>query len=135
MAASVRHRDIRRGRGHRFMAVAGIVAITLAAACGTSSEEEVAIPTPPGPAPIPDLTITINDLNYSAIPAITPGATITVVNNDAIQHSVTSRRPGLFDHEVQPGRTITFTAPTEIGSHPFHCRYHAFMEGWLSIRQ
>ncbi|MET7767844.1 plastocyanin [Nocardia sp. NPDC005366] len=114
--------------------MSGILALVSIAACDSSSEQPLAIP-PPAPAPISAVTITIDDLAFSSLPTITPGAVVTVVNHDAVRHSVTSRRPGLFDEQVEAYRTITFTAPSEIGSHPFYCRYHAFMEGWLSIRQ
>lgn len=115
-------------------AMSGIAALALITACDSSDDTPIALP-PPGPAPNPAVTITIDDLTYSDLPTITPGAVVTVVNHDQVRHSVTSRRPGLFDKQVEAGQTITFKAPVEIGSHPFYCRYHAFMEGWFSIRQ
>ncbi|MGW4774258.1 hypothetical protein ACWEO2_40230 [Nocardia sp. NPDC004278] len=118
---------------HRVAVAVGMLVVAWAAGCGTSEEEQAA-PTPPGPAPISAVTITIDKQTYSATPPITPGAVITVINHDALKHSITSRRPGLFDNEIGPGQTITFTAPDEIGSHPFYCRYFALMDDWLSVR-
>ncbi|MET8778846.1 hypothetical protein ABZV58_27905 [Nocardia sp. NPDC004654] len=125
----------RVGRPTRLAAVLAL--ISLAAACGGDSSEEdpAASSPPPGPPPIPAVTITIQDLAYPRTPPITPNADITVVNNDLVEHSITSKRPGLFDHDIDPGRSVTFPAPAEIGSHPFYCRYHGLMDGWLSVRQ
>ncbi|WP_433525396.1 cupredoxin domain-containing protein [Nocardia pseudovaccinii] len=118
-------------RRHRI--AIGLLTVAWAVGCGTS--EEIAPPTSSGPAPIPAVTITIDHQNYTGTPPITPGAVLTVVNLDSVKHSITSKRPGLFDHEIGPGQTITFTAPDEIGSHPFYCRYHANMDGALSVRK
>ncbi|MEU2256857.1 hypothetical protein [Nocardia xishanensis] len=107
--------------------------VAVAASCGNDVVEEPAVP--PGPPPIPAVTITIENLAYTGTPPITPGAQITVVNHDLVMHSVTSKRPGLFDHDIAPGQTVTFRAPVEVGSHPFFCKYHALMDGWLSVRQ
>ncbi len=111
----------------------GLLTVAWVAGCGTS--EESAAPPWSGPAPITAVTITIEHQDYTGTPPITPGAMLTVVNLDSVKHSITSKRPGLFDHEIGPGQTITFTAPDEIGSHPFYCRYHAHMEGALSVRR
>ncbi|WP_067838851.1 hypothetical protein [Nocardia lijiangensis] len=109
--------------------------LVVAAGCGGEAEEEPAVVPPPGPPPIPAVTITIENLQYTGTPPITPGAKITVANHDLVVHSITSKRPGLFDHDIAPGRNVTFSAPVEIGSHPFFCEYHALMDGWLSVRQ
>ncbi|MFI6774189.1 cupredoxin domain-containing protein [Nocardia sp. NPDC050412] len=111
----------------------GLLITAWAAGCGSSQES--AAPTWSGPTPISAVTITIGHENYSGTPPIAPGAALTVVNHDSVKHSITSKRPGLFDHEIGPGQTITFTAPDEVGSHPFYCRYHANMEGALSVRR
>ncbi|MFI6365958.1 cupredoxin domain-containing protein [Nocardia sp. NPDC050630] len=111
----------------------GLLTVAWAAGCGSSQES--APPTWSGPAPIPTVTITIEHQNYSGTPPITPGAVLTVVNHDSVKHSITSKRPGLFDREIGPGQSITFTAPDEVGSHPFYCRYHANMDGALSVRR
>ncbi|MFX0575273.1 plastocyanin [Nocardia nepalensis] len=126
-------RTIRTHWRRRVAVAVGMLAIVWAAGCGSSGEESAA-PTSSRPAPISAVAITIDHLNYSATPPITPGALLTVTNHDSVKHSITSKRPGLFDHEIAPGQTITFTAPDEVGSHPFYCRYHALMEGWLSVR-
>ncbi|MEV0033994.1 hypothetical protein [Nocardia sp. NPDC050793] len=116
--------------------VAAVLAlVVMVAACGNDVEEDSAAAAPPGPPPIPAVTITIENLEYTGTPPITPGARITVVNNDLVMHSITSKRPGLFDYDIAPGETVTFPAPGDIGSHPFYCRYHGLMDGWLSVRQ
>ncbi len=107
--------------------------VAMAAACGNDVVEEPVVP--PGPPPIPAVTMTIENLTYPGTPPITPGAQITVVNNDLVMHSITSKRPGLFDYDIAPGQTVTFRAPVDVGSHPFFCRYHGLMDGWLSVRE
>ncbi|MBH0775462.1 cupredoxin domain-containing protein [Nocardia bovistercoris] len=124
-------------RKHRLRRAGLTVAVGIgvtAAGCGGGETDGIAVAPPVRPPPVAAIVVTIEHQHYGALPPITPGARITVVNNDLVRHSVTSKRPGLFDLVVEPGRAVTFTAPTEIGSHPFYCRYHAFMDGWLSVR-
>ncbi|MEV6275509.1 hypothetical protein [Nocardia sp. NPDC051832] len=118
---------------HRIALAATVLAVTLTAACGKSEPADV--PPLPAPAPAGTLTITIDKLGYSVAPPIRPGAVVTVVNNDPVQHSITSRRTGYFDYEVPPGQTVTFTAPAEPGVHPVYCKYHGLMETALTVRQ
>jgi len=73
------------------LALAGVV--TLLASCGGSSSG--------GSGPVntaPGFYITIKNLSYSPAELdVPPGATVTVVNQDAMQHSVTSEAtPGSF---------------------------------------
>ncbi|WP_431956881.1 hypothetical protein [Nocardia lijiangensis] len=122
-----------RPAGRPLRVAAALTLVVVAAGCGNDEVEEPVVP--PGPPPIPAVTMTIENLTYPGTPPITPGAEITVINNDLVVHSITSKRPGLFDHDIAPGRTVTFRAPDEVGSHPFFCRYHGLMNGWLSVRQ
>ena len=49
--------------------------------------------------------------------------------------TVTADANNVFDVRVSGGGGIaTFTAPTTPGTYPFHCKYHANMQGTLTVR-
>src|SRR5690348_13421821 len=72
--------------------------------------------------------------------SISPGAALSVVNMDTVDHTVTSTavdaggRP-LFDVQVPPGATVSIPAASRLasGSYPFYCRYHPNMQGTLTV--
>ncbi len=112
------------------LAVLGVAA----AACGSSS-------TAPAPAPVPQgpgFFITISGMAFSPLNLhVPPGATVTVLNQDGILHSVTSESspnaftPGSvggvsFDTGQFTG-TKTFTIPGTAASGtviPYFCTFH-----------
>jgi plastocyanin len=78
-------------------------------------------------------TITIKDFSFTTPPSVSPGATVTVHNEDGTAHTVTADKGKAFDDPATPG-TSTFTAPTEPGSYPFHCNIHPEMHGTLVVQ-
>jgi plastocyanin len=119
----------------------GAVAIMLAG-CGRSNdtEDSSATSAPPvtsspaaSPAPNAAATITIDGFKFSDV-TVPAGAQVTVVNNDSAEHSVTSDTAGAFDVEVDGGKQVTFTAPSQPGTYPFHCTYHPSMHGTLTVQ-
>ncbi|MCX2749483.1 cupredoxin domain-containing protein [Arthrobacter sp. MI7-26] len=81
------------------------------------------------------LTITIKDFGYQGPVSVSPGAKITVKNDDAQAHTVTSDDGKAFDAAVDGGGgTVQFTAPTAPGSYPYHCAYHSNMHGTLVVK-
>ncbi len=68
------------------------------------------------------------------VPASVPaGSTITITNNDAEAHTVTSK-PGGFDVKVAGrGGTAQLTAP-QAGSYSLTCDFHANMSGTLVVQ-
>ncbi|MER5863551.1 cupredoxin domain-containing protein [Kitasatospora sp. NPDC002040] len=65
---------------------------------------------------------------------VSPGATVTVVNEDSTAHTLTATGSGGFDSgTIGAGKTATFTAPTAPGSYPFICELHQFMKGTLTV--
>ena len=62
------------------------------------------------------------------------GATVTVKNNDTVQHTVTSDDNTSFNLTVDPGTRATFTAPSKAGSYKFHCNIHSTMHGVLTVQ-
>lgn len=80
-------------------------------------------------------TITIKDFGYQGPVSVSPGAKITVKNQDAQAHTVTSDDGKAFDAAADGGGgTATFTAPTTPGSYPYHCAYHSNMHGTLVVK-
>jgi plastocyanin len=79
--------------------------------------------------------ITIDGFSYVVIPAVSPGATITVTNKDSVAHTVTADSAGGFDAQVPGNSHATFTAPRQAGAYPFHCTYHPNMHAQLVVVQ
>jgi plastocyanin len=79
-------------------------------------------------------TITISNMAFGDPITVSPGATITIVNADTAEHSVTSEPKGPFDTHVDGNTQKTFTAPTQPGEYPFICVYHPNMKGTLIVK-
>jgi plastocyanin len=79
-------------------------------------------------------TITIADMKFSAPLTVAPGATVTVVNSDGPEHSVTADSGNAFNVDVDGKGTATFTAPTQPGTYAYHCTYHPSMHGQLIVQ-
>lgn len=86
------------------------------------------------PAAAEKAVITIREFQYELPDSVAPGATITVVNEDAAPHTVTAERDGDFDAVAAGGETVTFTAPEEPGEYPIICTYHPQMSATLVVR-
>jgi len=78
--------------------------------------------------------ISIADMKFSAPLTVTPGATVTVVNSDEVEHTVTADTGSAFNAEVGDKGTVTFTAPTQPGTYAYHCTYHPSMHGQLIVQ-
>lgn len=108
--------------------------------CGQSSspgERESGTATltasPTAPAPTDGPTITIAGMGFSSAVTVAPGAQVTIVNDDEVEHSVTSRTEGQFDVHVEGKQRATLTAPSEPGEYAFYCIYHPAMKGTLIV--
>jgi plastocyanin len=75
--------------------------------------------------------ITVKDFAFTSTP-VKAGATVTVHNTGAATHTVTAS-DGSFDVSVDPGKTVTFTAPAKAGTFAFHCNIHTQMHGTLIV--
>jgi plastocyanin len=100
--------------------------------CGSTSESGAGSSSPPATAAGP--TITISGMAFGDPLTVSSGATITIVNKDTVEHSVTSDPKGPFSTDVDGGEQKTFTAPTQPGTYPFVCKYHSTMKGTLTVR-
>jgi plastocyanin len=87
-----------------------------------------------GPVAASAATITIANMSFGGPITVPPGASITVKNDDSVEHSVTSDTAGKFDVEVEGKEQGTLTAPSEPGEYAFHCTYHPSMHGTLIVK-
>jgi plastocyanin len=79
--------------------------------------------------------ITIKDFAFGNPITVSPGATVSVTNQDTAEHTVTADQGQAFDTEVKgSGGTATFTAPSQPGTYAFHCTYHPNMHGTLTVK-
>lgn len=77
--------------------------------------------------------ITIKDFAFDVPASVSAGATVTVVNNDTMSHTVTSTQKGAFDVTIAGGATVTFTAPAKSGTYDFVCSFHGNMKATLTV--
>lgn len=79
--------------------------------------------------------ITIKDFAYGNPITVSPGATVTVTNQDSADHTVTADQGPAFEAKVKGGGgAATFTAPAQPGTYAFHCAYHPNMHGTLTVK-
>lgn len=79
-------------------------------------------------------TLTIANMGFGQPITVAPGATITIKNDDSVEHSVTSRTEGQFSVDVDGKEQRTLTAPTTPGEYAFYCKYHPSMNGTLIVK-
>ena len=132
-------------------AAGGLLALAVMTACGSSGKAPVAaspggtgVPmsmSAAGPAGSSTSTMTqsasmihISGFKYTVPPSVAPGATVSVMNMDGENHTVTADSGNAFDVKANAGSTVTFTAPKAPGSYPFHCTYHSNMHGVLVVK-
>ena len=130
------------------VALTGCGTSTTTAGAGASNTSNTSSPssstssmsTSPGAAPSENASpagpvlVTIKDFKYTIPSSVAPGSKVTVKNEDAQNHTVTSSPHGAFDVNVPAGGTATFTAPTKPGSYKFICTFHADMLGALVVK-
>jgi plastocyanin len=126
--------------------VAAVAATTLLglsglAACGSTSDTPKAAPSSTHTSSAPDSTmsnspmasmIMIKDFKFTSPASVKAGSKVMVMNQDSEAHSVTSDT-GKFDVKVDPGTSVTFTAPSKPGVYPYHCMFHSQMHGSLKV--
>jgi plastocyanin len=64
---------------------------------------------------------------------VAPGATVTVVNQDTANHTLTEKDHSFDTGNIPGNATGTFTAPTKAGTYPYICAIHPFMTGTLTV--
>lgn len=91
---------------------------------------------PPVAAGVPVRPNTIVIQNFSFEPdgvVVTPGATITVINNGVTAHTVTAVNKEFDSGAIRPSSRITITAPKAPGQYLYLCMFHQYMSGFVSV--
>lgn len=124
----------RRARHYWAGLLAMIVCGVLLAACG-SSGTKAAQPASGSVSQTAAVTVVIKNYGYNpANLTVPPGAIVTVRNDDLAIHTVTADKAATFNTgNVSRGVTTTFTAPQQRGVYPFHCMFHNYMTGALTV--
>jgi plastocyanin len=124
------------------MWVPGLILVMALTACGSSSSSTpasasaTATGSSAGQKTVTSDTIVIKNFMFSpASITVSPGAVVTVKNEDSVAHTVTEKADSkLFNTgPVSPGQTKTFKAPDKPGSYPFLCTIHQYMTGTLVV--
>ena len=130
---------------------AGVLAMVVLSACGssgvpsggrssaahsaTTATASVASPSSAASvSPKAEAMIHISGFAYTVPASVAPGATVSVMNMDGENHTVTADAGNAFDVKATAGTTVTFTAPKKPGSYPFHCTYHSNMHAVLVVK-
>jgi plastocyanin len=122
----------------RAVAALGVIALVVAG-CGSSSttgygSNSTATATNSAAPAASGATITISGMSFGDPITVSPGAQVSITNDDGVEHSVTSKTAGQFDTEVDANEQKTFTAPTQPGEYPFYCKYHSNMKDTLIVK-
>jgi plastocyanin len=80
----------------------------------------------------PTIRILANMTYSPATLTVKQNTVINLTNDAGVTHSVTSDDGTTFDKDVTAGATVTYNCPT-IGTFPFHCKFHAGMNGTLTV--
>jgi plastocyanin len=120
------------------VAALGVIALVVAG-CGSSSttgygSNSTATATNSAAPAASGATITISGMSFGDPITVSPGAQVSITNDDGVEHSVTSKTAGQFDTEVDANEQKTFTAPTQPGEYPFYCKYHSNMKDTLIVK-
>jgi plastocyanin len=80
-------------------------------------------------------TIVIDKFAYQPVVlTVTPGARVTVINQDPAAHTVTAKDKSFNTGSIAMGQQSVFTAPSKPGSYPYYCAFHAYMTGTLIVK-
>ena len=99
---------------------------------GAGATDATKAGTPTTAAQARAITIVGNDFGEPV--TVQPGATVKVINNDPVEHSVTSQTGGQFNVDIEGNEEATFNAPNQAGEYAFYCTYHPMMKGTLIVQ-
>jgi YVTN family beta-propeller protein len=75
--------------------------------------------------------------NFAFTPAtltVAPGQPIVWINNDSVQHTITSDDGKWDSGELAPGEQFTLTLD-QPGTYAYHCSIHPFMQGTIIVKE
>jgi plastocyanin len=124
-----------------------VAAAVLLAGCGSGSSTSAggsstgaggsATSTGTGAAPLSGhVKIDISNFMYSpAVLKVEVGSTITITNEDEVEHTATSNTEGVFNTgTLNKGQSMSFKL-NKVGTFSYHCSFHAFMHGTIEVVQ
>ena len=126
--------------GPRRTAVAAASAAVLAgsglllAGCSSASSSPAATPASSA-SPAPNSIVIKNFMFAPMTLTVSPGATVSVTNDDTVAHTLTATTGKAFDTgDIGGGKTVTFTAPASAGTYAYICDIHQYMQGTLIVK-
>ncbi|MBW8078412.1 MAG: hypothetical protein GJU76_10140 [Gallionella sp.] len=102
----------------------------------SSSPSSGSATSPSSIAPATATSFTVVIKNFAFTPSsltVSPGATITVRNDDSATHTLTSTSGAFNTGDIAPGASKTFVAPKTSGTYPYICEIHQFMHATLVV--
>ncbi|MBI4789024.1 MAG: LysM peptidoglycan-binding domain-containing protein [Chloroflexi bacterium] len=119
---------------------ANLIYAGMALVIPTLSRPPTPVPTVPPPATPPSIPypVVLRNLQFAPNPmTIRQGSTVTWLNIDTVQHTVTSGTPGvpsgLFDSgTLNQSQWFSYTF-TSTGTFPYYCRNHSAMTGTITV--
>lgn len=128
-------------RARRTRAAAALTAVLttvslalLLTACGSSRTTTTPVTPAARVDPLSEITVVINHFAYHpARFTVPPGATVTVVNQDAALHTLTADNQDFNTGNVTQGVPATFQAPARPGEYPYHSLLQPYMTGVLTV--
>lgn len=122
---------------HRTRAAAVGAACALLAVVGVTSTSAAPLSAPTSVSTVTVDSAEVQIRGFKFVPAeikVSPGAKITVMNEDSAPHTLTATEGDAFDTgTVAGGESATFTAPSKPGSYSFVCSLHPEMKGTLIV--
>jgi plastocyanin len=122
------------------LALPALAAIALLlAGCGSSSHAPAMMAAAPAASAAPAAGhhghVTVAITNFAFMPAkltVAAGTSVTFVNHDSTAHTATANHGGFGTGTINPRHsdTIRLTKP---GRYPYHCLFHAFMTGTITV--
>jgi plastocyanin len=80
------------------------------------------------------VTVDLKDFSFNpSVQTVKVGTNVTWVNNDSVDHTVTSDSGNLLDSTIlSPGQSFSFTF-SSLGSESYHCKIHPMMKGRIVV--
>ncbi|MEU3184123.1 cupredoxin domain-containing protein [Streptomyces sp. NPDC006923] len=120
----------------RLAAVLAAVCVTALGGCSDTGGSSSSSTAPSATSSAGGHTITIDNFTFKpAALTVSPGAKITVINKDAVTHTLTAITGKAFNTgDIPRGKTVTLTAPANADTYQYMCTIHPFMKGTLTVR-
>ena len=114
-----------RVRALRSMCLVVALAVPLGlAGCGGS--------TPAAPASGTAANVSIKNFSFSPAILTAKVGTLTVMNNDTTDHTMTDSGGAFDTGHIAPGTTRSITV-TKAGTYSYHCNIHSSMKGTIQV--